>query len=385
MGVLNLLYKVGSRNESSELTGFAHLFEHLMFGGSDHAPDFDTWVQNASGENNAFTSPDITNYYISLPVQNIETAFWLESDRMVNLTLNQQVLDVQKKVVIEEYNQRYVNQPYGNAWMKLRELFYQSHPYRWPTIGADMDHIRYATLDHVQAFYKKHYAPDNAILVSAGNFSFEKAKELTEKWFGTLPSTGGVKSQLPTETFDKSVILSVEESVPLEALYIAFPMVKRNDPLYYAWDLLSDLLGGSKSGFLYRKLVKEDPVFSEFSCFVSGDADPGMFVIEGKCLPGFTPEMAKEKIKTILTENQQSLTERDLTRVKNRVVSILSMSELNLLNKAMNLAYAEFLEDASMIHSEEEKYQAVTLSTINHLWDQLINGPSATLFYHKKA
>lgn len=387
MGVLNVLYRVGSKNEDPSLTGFAHLFEHLMFGGSKNAPDFDRYIQMACGENNAFTNADITNYYITLPVDNLETAFWLESDRMRFLNLNQQVLDVQKRVVIEEYKQRYVNQPYGDAWIHIRKMMYDVHSYRWPTIGADMLQIENCNLQDVATFYERFYSPKNAIIVTGGNFSFENALNLTHKWFGDLKSEHFVGPlSIPSEPLLlQNKWESVSGDVPLDAVYLAFQMVGRHHPDYHSYDILSDWLGASQSGLLYQKLVKEEKIFSDLSCFISGDVDPGLWIINGYCSPGIDPKNAVQRIKKALKELAISgISDSDLERMKNRVLSILLYGEMNLLNKVMNLALAEFLGDANLANQEEKNYLTVSRENINRLLISISNSFCGTLLYLKK-
>ncbi|MGN6638273.1 MAG: M16 family metallopeptidase, partial [Mucilaginibacter sp.] len=285
MAVLNILYDVGARDEDPDKTGFAHLFEHLMFGGSVNIPHYDVPLQRVGGENNAFTTNDITNYYITLPVENIETAFWLESDRMLSLAFSEKSLEVQRNVVIEEFKQRYLNQPYGDVWLKLRPLVYKKHPYRWATIGKEIKHIEDARIEDVKAFFKKHYNPQNAIMVVAGNVDTEKVKELAEKWFGPIPAGEKYHRSLPTEPEQREARReTVSAKVPLNDLYIAFHMPGRLEPGYYAVDLISDILSRGYSSRLYKDLVKDQELFSEIHAYNIGSFDCGMFVVEGKPL-----------------------------------------------------------------------------------------------------
>ena len=361
MAVLNLLYDVGARDEDPEHTGFAHLFEHLMFGGSVNIPDYDQPLQRVGGENNAFTSNDITNYYITLPSTNIETAFWLESDRMLSLAFSEKSLETQRNVVCEEFKQRYLNQPYGDVWLKLRPLAYTKHPYRWATIGQDLAQIENANMDEVKAFFKKHYTPQNAILVVGGNVKFEAVQELAEKWFGPIPAGDKYIRNLVQEPVQEEArTLTLHAEVPLNALYMAFKMPKRNDPMYQAFDLMADILSQGQSSRLYTSLLKDQQLFSDVHAYITSSLDEGLFLIEGKLVEGVSVETAEaavwkelEKLKNI------SVTADELTKVKNKSESIMVFAEMNLLDKAMNLAYYELLGDAQLLNIEIDKYLEV--------------------------
>ncbi|WP_439880579.1 M16 family metallopeptidase [Pontibacter sp. MBLB2868] len=362
MAVLNVLYDVGSRDEDEAHTGFAHLFEHLMFSGSINIHSYDEPLQRVGGENNAFTSPDITNYYLSVPAQNIETGFWLESDRMMELLFNENGLEVQRKVVVEEFKQNYLNQPYGDVWLKLRPLAYKEHPYKWATIGKEISHIEDATMDEVKAFFRKHYSPTNAILVVAGNVTFEQAKELTEKWFGPIPAGEKYERKTPTEPRQTEPrVLETSADVPLSAIYKAYHMPARTEADYYAVDLISDILGRGKSSRLYNKLVKEQKLFNSVSASVSGSIEPGLLIIQGKLNEGVDLQEANAAIEAINQELMDELVdEHELNKVKNQAETSLVFSEIELLNRAMNLAYGKLLGDANFVNTEGEKIQAVT-------------------------
>ncbi len=369
VAVLNVLYDVGSRDENPEKTGFAHLFEHLMFGGSIHIPSYDEPLQRVGGENNAFTSNDITNYYIQIPSVNLETAFWLESDRMLDLAFSEKSLEVQRNVVVEEFKQRYLNQPYGDAWLRLRPLAYKTHPYQWATIGKEISHIENVKMEEVKAFFKKHYNPMNAILVVAGDINSDQVLALSEKWFGNIPSGDKYIRSLPIEpeqtSSRKEIVLA---DVPLNALYLAFPMMGKTDSGYYAADLLSDILGKGSSSRLYQNLVKKKAVFSEIHAYLSSDIDPGIFVIEGKLIQGFEVEMAEKEVWAEL-ENliENKVTLNELTKVKNKLESTFEFGQMNLLEKAMNLAYFELLGDAEEVNHELDKYLKVTSEDIQSI------------------
>jgi zinc protease len=384
MAVLNILYDVGARDEDPEQTGFAHLFEHLMFGGSVNIPSYDEPLQRVGGENNAFTSNDITNYYITLPSTNIETAFWLESDRMLSLAFSKKSLEVQRNVVIEEFKQRYLNQPYGDVWLKLRPLVYKKHAYQWATIGKEIKHIEDAKIADVKAFFKKHYNPQNAVMVVGGNVKIAEVKLLAEKWFGPIPAGEKYVRDLPQEPEQHDERRdTVTAKVPLNDVYIAFQMGSRLEDSYYAAELMSDILSRGNSSRLYRNLVKEKQLFSEVHAYMTGSLDKGMFVFEGKPLEGISIETAEaafwdeiEQIKTV------DVPADELTKVQNKVESTMIFSEMSLLDKAMNLAMFELLGDADLLNHETAKYLKVTAHEIKALANQLFRKDnSSTLIY----
>ncbi|QNF31731.1 insulinase family protein [Adhaeribacter swui] len=387
MAVLNVLYDVGSKDESETQTGFAHLFEHLMFSGSVNIPSYDEPLQKVGGENNAFTSPDITNYYLTVPAANIETGFWLESDRMLDLAFSEQGLEVQRKVVVEEFKQNYLNQPYGDVWLKLRPLAYQQHPYKWATIGKEISHIADAQITDVKNFFRKHYSPINAILVVAGNVTVDKAKYLAEKWFGPIPSGQRYHRQLPAEPAQNQPRrLDVEADVPLSALYKAYHMPSRLDDGYYAADLLSDILGRGKSSRLYNALVKEQKIFNSISASLTGSMEPGLFIIQGKLNEGVTLVEADAAVEAITAEiQQQVVAEQELTKVKNQSEASIVFSEIELLNRAMNLAYSKLLGDANFVNEEGSHIQAVTQEDILKMARQVLRPENcSTLYYQAK-
>jgi len=384
MAVVNILYDVGARDEDPGQTGFAHLFEHLMFGGSVNIPSYDEPLQRVGGENNAFTSNDITNYYITLPSSNLETAFWLESDRMLSLAFNKKSLDVQRNVVIEEFKQRYLNQPYGDVWLKLRPLVYKKHPYRWATIGEKIQHIEDARIEDVKAFFKKHYNPQNAIMVVGGDVSLEQIKQLSEKWFGPIPAGEKYTRDIPQEPEQHNERReTVTAKVPLNDVYIAFQMEGRLDDSYHTSELLSDILSRGHSSRLYKSLVKENHIFSEVHAYMTGSLDTGMFVFEGKPLENITIEQAEAAIweqLEILKTNEVPADE--LTKVKNKTESTLIFSEMSLLDKAMNLAYYELLGNADELNHEIDKYTEVTAADIKEQAIKLFRKDnSSTLIY----
>lgn len=384
MAVLNILYDVGARDEEEGRTGFAHLFEHLMFGGSINIPSYDEPLQRVGGENNAFTSNDITNYYITLPAANIETAFWLESDRMLSLAFSEKSLETQRNVVCEEFKQRYLNQPYGDVWLKLRPLAYQKHPYRWATIGQDLAQIENAKMEDVKAFFKKHYNPQNAILVVGGNVKTEEVKALAEKWFGPIPAGEKYHRNLPKEPEQTEArSLTVSANVPLNAIYIAFKMPARLDNNYQVFDLLSDILSQGQSSRLFNSLLKEQQLFSEINAYITSSLDEGLFVVDGKLVEGVSIEQAENAIWAELNKIATELvSETELTKVKNKSESIMVFAEMSLLDKAMNLAYYELLGDADLLNVEINKYLNITAEQIQQVAKQtFVREKSSTLYY----
>jgi zinc protease len=384
MAVVNVLYDVGARDENPEQTGFAHLFEHLMFGGSVNIPTYDEPLQRVGGENNAFTSNDITNYYITLPAANIETAFWLESDRMLNLAFSEKSLEVQRNVVMEEFKQRYLNQPYGDVMLRLRPMVYKHHPYQWATIGKNLEHIEQAKIEDVKAFFKKHYNPQNAILVVGGDVTNEQVKQLAEKWFEPIPAGEKYHRNLPQEPDQHEERReTVTAKVPLNDIYIAFQVPARTDGDYFALDLISDILSRGQSSRLYRSLVKEKQLFSEIHAQLTGSSDKGMLLIEGKPLETVSIEEAEAAIWIELEKIcNEVVSEDELTKVKNKTESTMVFSEMALLDKAMNLAFFELLGDADLFNQEIAKYLAVTADEIQQQCKAIFRKDnSSTLIY----
>lgn len=382
---LNILYKVGSRNERAEKTGFAHLFEHLMFGGSKNVKSFDEPLQNVGGDNNAFTNTDITNYYITVPSANVETAFWLESDRMLSLSFDPEVLEVQRKVVIEEFKQRYLNQPYGDVWLKLRPVAYQKHPYQWPTIGKEISHIENATMEDVKSFFDAHYHPGNAVLVVAGDISEARALELTNKWFGEIQGKKPSLNDIPNEPEQKRPRhLEVKAKVPADALYKAYHMPGRVGRPYHAADLLSDLLGRGNSSILHQQLVKKNPLFSSIGAYVTGSYDPGLFVISGKTNPDVTLKAADEAILEVLESVKKELDKELLQKVKNQSEATTVFAEVDLLNRAMGLAYAAFLGNANLINEEIDQIKSITSEDVLSTAKSILTEQNCTTLYYQK-
>ncbi|RFZ84555.1 insulinase family protein [Mucilaginibacter terrenus] len=384
MAVLNILYDVGARDENPDQTGFAHLFEHLMFGGSVNIPNYDGPLQRVGGENNAFTSNDITNYYITLPSANIETAFWLESDRMLSLAFSEKSLEVQRNVVIEEFKQRYLNQPYGDVWLRLRPMVYKQHPYQWATIGKTIKHIEDAKIEDVKAFFQKHYNPSNAIMVVGGDVRTGQVRELAEKWFGPIPAGEKYNRKLPVEApQNEERRETVTAKVPLDDVYIAFQMSNRADPGYYAVELISDILSRGNSSRLYKSLVKDKQIFSEVHAYITGSLDKGMFLLEGKPTEGISIEQAEEELWAELERlKTEPVPADELTKVKNKTESTMAFSEMSLLDKAMNLAYYELMGDAEELNQETAKYLAVTPAQIQQQAIEIFRKEnSSTLIY----
>jgi predicted Zn-dependent peptidase len=384
---MNILYNVGSRDEDPEKTGFAHLFEHLMFGGSVNIKKYDEPLERVGGENNAFTNNDITDYYLTVPKQNLESAFWLESDRMLNLAFSKKSLEVQRSVVIEEFRQNYLNQPFGDVWLLLRPMAYTTHPYRWSTIGKEIKHIQDATMEDVRDFYGRFYNPNNAILVLAGNTTVEEVKQLAEKWFSPIPAGPVFERNTPREpvqTVPRS--LTVQKDVPINSIYKAYHMSGRMDDAYAATDLLSDVLSNGDSSRLYQSLLKEQQLFSEINAFLTGDEDGGLFVVTGKLIKGVDMKQAEDAILEQLDLIKQTLiSDVELQKVKNKAESLMAFSEMRIQERALNLAYAEHLGDVDMVNNDIIRYNAVTPEQIRAVADEILQPQNcSTLYYYSK-
>lgn len=387
MVALNILYNVGARDENPEHTGFAHLFEHLMFGGSVNIPDYDAPLQLAGGENNAWTNNDITNYYLTVPRQNVEIGFWLESDRMLSLDFSERSLEVQRGVVMEEFKQRCLNQPYGDVGHLLRPLAYRVHPYQWPTIGKELSHIANATLEEVKDFFFRFYAPNNAVLAVTGNISFEEALHLTEKWFGPIPRREVPLRQLPPEPVQtEERRLVVERNVPLDSLFMAYHMCDRADSDYYAFDILSDILSNGRSSRLNQHLVQEKQLFSSIDAYISGTLDAGLFHISGKPAAGVSLEEAEAAVREELNELQSALIqEQELEKVKNKFESTQIFGNINYLNVATNLAWFELNGRAEDMEKEVERYRAVTADRLNAVAQTAFREENGVVLYYKSS
>lgn len=366
IAVLNILYDVGSRDELPDKTGFAHLFEHLMFGGSVNIPNYDEPLQRVGGDNNAFTNTDITNYYLTVPAQNIETGFWLESDRMLGLSFDPKVLEVQRKVVVEEFKQRYLNQPYGDVWLRFRPLAYQMHPYQWATIGKEPAHIENATLQDVKDFFFTHYIPNNAVMVVAGNVTLDQVKRLSEKWFGPIPAGKRKERKLPAEPRQRQKrTLELEANVPASALYMGWHMPGRFHQDFYAVDQLSDILGRGESSRLYEQLVKEREIFTSLSSYVLGSVDPGLLVISGRLKSGISTQQGEEAVTKVINELLSTgLSEAEVMKVKNQAETALEFDEVEVMNRAMSLAFASLSGDVNHVNREKELVDKVTIEEI---------------------
>lgn len=385
MVALNIVYDVGARDEHPDHTGFAHLFEHLMFEGSVHIPDYDTPLQRAGGENNAWTNNDITNYYLTIPKSNVEIGFWLESDRMLELAFSEQSLEVQRAVVMEEFKQRCLNQPYGDVGHLLRPLAYQKHPYRWPTIGKELSHIANATLAEVKEFFFRFYAPNNAVIAVTGNISWEETVRLTEKWFGPIPRREVPVRQLPQEPIQAAERRqTVERNVPLDALFMAYRMCGRNEADYYAFDILSDILSNGRSSRLTRKLVQEQKLFSSLDAYISGTRDAGLLHISGKPSAGVSLEQAEAAVRRELEELRNVLVGgQELEKVKNKFESTQIFGNINYLNVATNLAWFELTGQAEDIDREVDNYRAVTAEQLRRVARQTFRDENAAVLYYK--
>ena len=384
MAVVNVLYDVGARDEDPSKTGFAHLFEHLMFGGSKNIPVYDEPLQMAGGENNAYTTNDLTNYYCQLPAENIETAFWLESDRMLSLAFSKKSLEVQRKVVCEEFKEHYINKPYGDVWHKFRELIYTNHPYRWMTIGKELKHVEDATLEDVKGFFFKHYTPSNAILVVAGNIDKDNIKILAEKWFGDIPAGEKYIRKLPAEPKQTAPRkMEVKAPVPLDALFKAWHIYPRTDPRYYTADLITDILSGGGSSRLFQSLVKEKQLFSNIDCYHFGSTDAGIITIEGKLVKGVDMNTAdaavNEELKKLL---ETGITDTELEKVKNKTESAMAFEDMSLMSRAASIAMYELLGDANLINTELARYQAVTREQILQQAREIFDENNCSTMYY---
>jgi zinc protease len=385
---VNLTYDVGSRDERPDKTGFAHLFEHLMFAGSKHVKDFDEPLQNAGGENNAFTTNDYTTFYAILPAENIETAFWLESDRMLALNINKKSLDVQRKVVVEEFKETCLNEPYGDSWHHLSELMFREHPYRWPVIGLVPEHIEEASLSDVRSFYESYYTPQNAVLSVAGKVDSAAVIALAEKWFAGIPGGEKRPRTLPTEPPQEAPRRKVlTAAVPVPAIFIAFRVPARLDADFYPIDLLSDILAQGHSARLYRRLLKEKKLVSQIDAYVTGNTDPGLLVIEARPAEGVSMEQAEAAIWAELEDLQNTpVAERELQKIKHRFESTIVFSEMNAMNKAQNLAFYEILDRAELLNEEVDAYYRVTAADMQRCASNIFQANnSATLVYFPEA
>ncbi|MGV8095319.1 MAG: M16 family metallopeptidase [Mangrovibacterium sp.] len=380
MVAIDVCYHVGSKDEDSDRTGFAHLFEHLMFSGSKNIPDYDNPLQQAGGENNAYTTTDMTNYYLTLPKANIEVGFWLESDRMLELAFSEESLNIQRNVVIEEFKQRNLNQPYGDVWALIRDLAYQVHPYRWPTIGKEISHIADASLDEVKSFFYRFYAPDNAVLILSGNVDEDECLRLAEKWFGPIPNRNVKKPLLSAEPQQTAFReKTVERQVPDTALYLAFHMDDRRSRGYYTSDLISDILSGGNSSRLHQKLVKEERLFVELDSYISGDHDKGLYLVSGKLSKNISIDQARQAIwKELDRLRQEPVPEKELEKVKNKVEANHVLAQMNYLNMAQELATWENIERAELINEQLEYYRSVSAEDIRKTACQLFRAENCS-------
>lgn len=384
LAAVNILYKVGARNEAEDKTGFAHLFEHLMFRGTSNVPDFDIPVQMACGENNAFTNNDYTDFYITLPKENLSTALWLESDRMRNLNLSREACDTEKHVVIEEFKQRYLNQPYGDEQLLLRALAYTRHPYRWATIGISPDHIERATLEDVRAFYDMHYRPSRAIIAISADIDEEEAFALVEEYFGDIEDRAAVIPAIDEEPKQHSPRrLEVEREVPATDITIAFHMGDRLSRDFFLGDLTSDLLAGGESSRLVNHLIKEQGLFSSVNAYITGSIDAGLFIIKGRLMPSTNEATAENALWQELRDiAQRPISEYEMEKVKNKFEANMLMGEINIMNKALNLCFYAMIGDITLINREAEIYRTITEEEVHDFARRIFTeNNSSTLIY----
>ena len=384
MAAVDVLYKIGSKNESPQKTGFAHLFEHLMFGGSDHAPSYDEPLQMAGGENNAYTNNDYTNFYNSLPVQNIETALWLEADRMAHLTLNPKSLEVQKKVVIEEFKEVCLNKPYGDAWHHMSDLCFKVHNYRWPTIGLKIDHIAEANLEDVAGFYAQNYNPSNAILSISSPLDSDEILRLANHWFGEIPAGTKPDHNLTPEPRQTAMrTKTIYGDVPSPMILMAFHMPGRTSEQYYACDLISDILANGKSSRFYQQLIKSKQLFSDVDCYISGSRDSGLIIIEGRPMPEVTMKQAYDEIwKELEKLKTEKVESKELEKLKNKVISSLCISDLTVLNKSMSMAYFEYLDQIELMNEQEALYESINSDMISDVAKEFLVEENLNVLYY---
>ena len=380
-----ICYFVGSRNENPNQTGLAHLLEHYMFCGSKNIPEYDVPVDKIGGQNNAYTTDDVTCYYITLPANNIETALWLESDRMLELAFRKKELEVQKNVVIEEFKEHFLNKPYGDMWMLFNEAVFEKHPYQWLPIGKKVSHIETVTMDVVKAFYHNYYAPQNAVIAIAGNVRFEEMVRKVEKWFGTIPKRGQIERNIPQEPVQtKPKKIEMQRKVPYDMLLKGWKMCGRLAPEFYALDLLSDMLGTGKSSFLYQELVEKKHLFTDISAMVTATYDPGVFVISGRPADGVSIQKANDELdKYLYSFIKNNKIEHALQKVKNSVESILLKNEIKIEDRATTLALSETFHSVERFQNDRERYFDVCEKQIVDIFAHVIvPDKETTLFYN---
>jgi len=392
MVAVNLLYNVGARNEDAEHTGYAHLLEHLMFEGSVNIPNYDIHVQLAGGENNAWTNNDLTNYYITIPKSNVETAFWLESDRMLGLALTEQSVKVQKEVVIEEFKQQHLNRPYGDVQHLIRALAYKVHPYRWPTIGITPQHIEQATRDSIMQFYHRYYTPGNAILSVVGNISFDEVVQMAEKWFGSIENKAMPSS---TSRYIHTPLMEPEQKrmrrktvyrhVPSDMLIMAFHMSDRYQQEYHVCDLITDILSAGQSSRLIQRLINTRKLFTSLDAYIQGSLDAGLLYIMGRLSDGVTFEEAEQAVWHELdTLKRVAVPDEELNKVRNRSGSERTFNNISYLNRAINLAQLELIGQDPTLEDELTRYCSVTAEDIKHTSRKIFTKKNCSVLYYKK-
>ena len=387
VAVFNILYDVGAKDENPEKTGFAHLFEHLMFGGSKNIDNFDAPLEKVGGDSNAFTNQDITNYYNVVPAENIETAFWLESDRMLELSFKEEVLEVQRKVVIEEFKQSYLNQPYGDLWLKFLPLCYKVHPYRWDTIGKDISHIEQATPKDVKDFFYQHYRPNNAILVVSGQVEADKIYAMTKKWFADIPSSKSpYHRNLPKEPQQVTKrTLEIAKPVPSDLIIKSYHTCDRGSDAYYPTLLLSNILGRGNTSILYKKLVEDKKIFTSIGSFTTDNIDEGLLVFDGRLAKNITFEQAEEAIDTEINKMlREGIKKKELTKVKNHQLTDSIYKKLKLLYRSMDLAYFTLLGDTELINTLPSKIEQVTTEEIHYNAKNILKSENSNILYYSR-
>lgn len=382
----NIVYNVGSRDEDPHLTGMAHLFEHFMFCGSKNVPDYDYYLQRIGASNNAYTSQDLTHYYITLPANNLESALWLESDRMLELAFEQKQLDIQKQVVIEEFKENFLNRPFGSLWMDFNGLLYKTHPYQWLPIGKKISHIEKVNMDLMRDFYYKFYRPNNAVIAISGNVETTEVIRLVEKWFGDIPRGEEIIKIYPEENPQEEARLRImEDNVPYDLLVKGWLMCERTSPDFYTYDLISDLFGSGRSSYLYKRFVTDEHLFTNISCHISATFDPGYLVIMGTPADGVSPEKANASLSQYLEEfNYTDRLQHELQKVKNKVESVLLNNEIKVEDRSSMLAISETLSSIEDFENDREKYFQVREEDIREVTRKLFRPEKANTLLYKR-
>ena len=384
MVAVNLLFDVGSSDENPSKTGLAHLMEHLMFSGSKHVAKFDDMLQRAGGDSNAWTSCDVTNYYDVLPVHNLETALWLESERLVNLNLTEENIAIQKSVVTEEFKQRYLNQPYGDVLHLTHGLAYEVHPYRWPTIGLDVDTIKSFTSDDIINFHNRFYSVNNMVLCISGNVDFDTAVKLVEKWFGDIEPYDIAPRNLPEEPVQQQCrFITHKSEVPNNMLFLTYHMCSRTSADYPVSDIISDILGNGMSSRFYQQLILNTNMFADVDASVMGARDPGLFYIRARLEQGVDFDKARDAINEVLRQLiDGGATQHEIDKCVNKYISNKLFENVGYAEKAVSLCMHELLWGAQGINTENDRYREITPQAVNSVASQLFDSNNCSIIYY---